>query len=154
MSRHAVETFKTIRDAGRELDPASERARKDRAAADLSEFRLQVERDQYLPADEVERQKAAENSAMKAILMTWSATLPDQVGRAKNVGEIERIVDTAVREVLTELSDPERPIACPHCAADLATLPEAGVCGAPTRVGTPCKNLAGGGRCHLHRDAS
>ncbi len=165
MSRHAIETYKAVRDSGREIDPAAERARKDRAAADLSEFRLQVERDKYLPADEVERQKAAENSALKAILMSWGSTLSDAVIRAKkSLGAegVERLIEREVRAVLTELADPERPVACPACGinmADAAVLEEGGDgarCRARTADGVKCKNSARvDGYCYIesHRAA-
>ena len=156
MSRHAIETYKAVRDSGREIDPAAERARKDSTAADLSEFRLQIERDQYLPADEVEIQKAAENSAIKAILISWGRTLADAVVRTKkSLGAegVERLIEREVRAVLTELADPDRPIACPACGvnmADAAVLDNDGRCRARTSRGARCKNSArADGYCHV-----
>lgn len=153
-SRPAVEVYAAALREQRPLDPQQERARRDAAAADLAELKVKTARRDYLPREEVERQLAGEWGAVKSILLSWSTTLVDKLHRAKTVEGItglERTVDSAVREVLTELSDPERPIACPRCGFDLAAPDEQDPrCRARTSKGDRCKNPAGeDGYCHV-----
>ena len=155
-SRRAIEVYAAALREQRPLDPQHERARKDRAAADLAELRLHVERGDYLPREEVERQQTAEAAALKAKLLSWSSTMTDVLYRAATVEGLagfERRIERAVHEVLGEFADPERPIACPHCGRDMGEVPEherEPRCRAMTSKGVRCKNAAeDDGYCHI-----
>lgn len=157
-SRAAVETYKAVRDEGREFDPARERARKDRADADLKEHRLAVERGDFLPRATVEQMQVAEATAVRAKILSWSTTIADHVHRAairEGVAGVEAILERAAYEVLDELADPGRPIECPRCGADMTeATPASSTCGATTLSGKPCTRPAGdGGRCYQHAGA-
>jgi len=155
-SRRSINVYAAALRDQRELDPQHERARRDRASADMQEFKLRVEQGEYLPHAVVERMQVAEATAVKNILLAWSTTIADSLHRAavrEDVHGVEAVLDRAVRDVLLELADPERPIECPHCGADMTAEapPATTTCGAPTKAGTPCTRPAGGGgRCYQH----
>jgi hypothetical protein len=155
LSRRGVEVYAAALRDQRPLDPQYERARRDRAAADLGELKVHAERGVLLPADEVERQWVAEVTALRNHLLSVPTIACDRIYRAAVLGDVaavERELDDQMRRVLTELSSPARPIVCPHCGADMTQPPApSSTCGAPTKAGNPCTRPAGaGGRCFQH----
>ena len=128
------------------------RTRKELALADLNELKAAEMRGELLPREEVEAIWHAENNAVRALLLSWSMTISDSVYHAAisdGLQGVEREHGRAVHEVLTELSDTDRPIECPHCGANLAEMPEprfaaeVRFCGATTKSGKRCGNPAG-----------
>ena len=104
------------------------RTRKELALADLNELKVAEMRAELLSRTEVETAWRAENSAVRAMLLSWSMTISDAVYHAAisdGLQGVEREHGRAVHEVLTELSDTDRLIECLHCGANLAELPEA-----------------------------
>ena len=57
LSRPAIAVYVSVMTEIRPLDPQYQRARRDRASADLAEHRLGVERGKYLLVEEVERRR-------------------------------------------------------------------------------------------------
>lgn len=148
---------------GEAIDLTQARTRKELAMAILNELKAAEMKRDLLPREDVEMQSAAEKAAVKAKLLAWSTTLADALHRAAarhGVAGIERLLNHEVREVLSELADPERPIECPCCGVDLAVAGELaadGRCRAWTATGDRCKNAAGDdGYCHIksHRPAA
>lgn len=96
------------------LNLMQERARRERAQAALAEQAHQIRMRDLLPREEVEKVWGGEVAAVRAKLLSWSQTLSDQVFRAATVeglGAVERLLATAVDDVLRELADPARPVA-------------------------------------------
>ena len=125
------------------------RTRKELAQAVVSELKAAEMRGDLWPTDEVEMVWRAENSAVRAMLLSWSMTISDAVYRAAindGLPGVEREHERAVHEVLSELSDSDRPVECPHCGADLAETPEPrpgkARCRAMTASGKRCGNPA------------
>lgn len=149
--------------AGETISLERARTRKELAMAILNELKAAEMKRDLLPREDVEMQSAAEKAAVKAKLLAWSTTLADALHREAarhGVAGIERLLNHTVREVLSELADPERPIECPCCGVDLAVAGELaadGRCRARTASGERCKNAAGDdGYCHIksHRPAA
>lgn len=95
------------------VDLVAERARKERAQAMEAEQRVAARSRVLLPRDEVERAWAAEATAIRGLLLSWSTTLADRVHRAavtEGVVGVETVLQEAVRDVLRQLSDPTRPL--------------------------------------------
>lgn len=91
--------------------PLEDRARKERAQAILAEQMFQIRARDLLPRLEVEKVWGAEVAAVRAKLLAWSTTLADKVGRAfttDGIPGVERVLQAAVADVLTELADPAR----------------------------------------------
>lgn len=112
------------RPADAPLNFGQERARKTRWEAALREQMFRMRERQLLPRDEVERVWTAEVMAVRAAVLSWPQTLVDRLhGAATLEGRpgIERELDTAVRQLLTEFSQRDGPVLCPHCGGDLAT---------------------------------
>lgn len=96
------------RDTGA-VDLVRERARKERAQAELAEQTIQVRAGELLLRADVEATWNKEISAVRAKLLSWPAVLSDQLGRAFELGgvlELEKRLQAAVEELLTELSQP------------------------------------------------
>ncbi len=138
--------------AGSVVDLTAARTRKELALADVSELKAGEMRGELLSREEVEAVWRAENSAVRALLLSWSMTISDSVYHAAisdGLQGVEREHGRAVHEVLTELSDTDRPIECPHCGANLAEVPEPQFgddevrCSATTKSGKRCGNPAG-----------
>jgi hypothetical protein len=94
--------------AGKLVDVAQERAKKERAQAALAEQTYQMRAGDLIPREEWERAKIAENVAIKAHLLGWAATLADRVFRAatlEGLAGVEKVLGDAVREVLRELAE-------------------------------------------------
>jgi phage terminase Nu1 subunit (DNA packaging protein) len=88
----------------------NDRARRERAQAQLAEQAHAIRARNLLPREEVERTWIAEISAVRAKLLSWPTTLADQLHRAGTLGGVaalERSLDEAVRQLLTELAEPE-----------------------------------------------
>ena len=86
---------------------AQERARKERAQAELAEQTYRVRARELVPAAEVLRCGHMLVTAVRTKLLAWETTLSDRLYRAATVEGIrgvERVIRDAVREVLTELS--------------------------------------------------
>jgi phage terminase Nu1 subunit (DNA packaging protein) len=93
------------------VDLVKERARKERAQAVLAEQAYEIRRRDLLPREEVEKTWSSEVAAVRTKLLSWSATLSDQVYRVsalEGLAGIERVIDDAVRDVLVQLADPKR----------------------------------------------
>lgn len=96
--------------AAGQVDLVAERARKERAQAVLAEQLAATRARDLLPRHEVEKAWLAEVTAVRSRLLAWSTTLTDQVHRAstlEGLPGVERAIDKAVRELLTELSGDE-----------------------------------------------
>jgi phage terminase Nu1 subunit (DNA packaging protein) len=86
-----------------------ERARKERAQAQLAEQLYAVRAGDLLPASEVEKRWAAEISAARAVILTSYTTAADRVFRAATtdgLAGVERELKTIAYAVLRELSNP------------------------------------------------
>jgi hypothetical protein len=95
------------------LDLLMERARKERAQAALAEQTFSMRMRDLLPRDEVEKAWAWEVGAVRTLLLTWKTTIADKLHRAsalEGLPGVERVLDEAVRDVLNELADPNRPL--------------------------------------------
>jgi len=95
------------------LNPQQEKARRERAQAQLAEQTFQIRMRDLLPREEVERIWSAECAAMRAKLMAIPATLADLIHRAAvvdGVPAVEKILEDAMVDALRELSDPQRPL--------------------------------------------
>lgn len=93
------------------VDVARERARKDRAQAVLAEQTYQIRAKELLPRVDVEKTWAAEVSAVRTRLLSWSTTIADRVHRAgtlHGVAGVERELRDATEDVLRELANPGR----------------------------------------------
>jgi phage terminase Nu1 subunit (DNA packaging protein) len=87
----------------------NERARRERAQAQLAEQAHAIRARNLLPREEVERTWIAEITAVRAKLLAWPTTLADLLHRAgtlEGVVGVERSLDEAVRQLLTELATP------------------------------------------------
>jgi len=93
------------------LNPAQERARRERAQAVLAEQMYQIRMRDLLPRIEVERVWSGEIAAVRTLLMSMPVTLADQLHRAALAGvpAVEKVLEDAVHNVLMELANPERP---------------------------------------------
>jgi len=99
--------------AGQLVDLAAERARKERAQAMESEQRFALRARKLLPADEVDLVWSGEATAVRNRLLAIPATQADRLHRAAildGVAGVERALEKMVRDILTELADPDRPI--------------------------------------------
>ena len=108
LSRPAIEVYVAVQRESRPLDPQQERARRDRAQALIGEQTYAARARELLPADEVARVWSAHIQAVRTKLLSWPATLTDQLHRASRgaggPAAIERVLVVAIREVLIELS--------------------------------------------------
>lgn len=89
------------------VDVARERARRDRAQAELAEQTFQMRSRELLPRVEVERQWEAEVVAVRAKLLQIAPAFAERVYQAavsEGVGGVERALASSVNEVLLELS--------------------------------------------------
>lgn len=101
---------------GGALDVAQERARKEHWQALLAEQTHRARERELLPRHEVEKEWAAEVAAVRTKLLAWRTTLSDRLTRVAVLeGEagVERVLEQAVREVLTELSGGGDKVAAP-----------------------------------------
>lgn len=90
----------------------SARCRKERAQAAESEQRVALRAGRLIPVEEVERVWSAEVAAVRARLLVIPTTLADKlhlVGTLEGAPGIERELQAAVYEVLTELAAGETP---------------------------------------------
>ena len=90
------------------------RARAEKEHWQGQKARLEYEKGlgQLLPRDDVEKAWLAEITAARAVLLAIPTTYADPIHRAavnEGVAGVERELKRASREVLTELSNPERP---------------------------------------------
>lgn len=95
------------------VDVAQERARKERAQAELAEQTFRIRAGQYVAVDELEKALAARVAATRTKLLAWQQTLADRVHRAstiEGVPGVERVLAEAVAEVLHELSALSTPL--------------------------------------------
>ena len=157
----AVRSWLAERDTGSSESRAeltAARARKELALADVNELKAGMMRGELLSRHEIDRVWRAENSAVRAMLLSWPTTISDaayQAAISDGLPGVEREHGRAVREVLAELSDADRPIPCLHCGANLAELPEPSgdevrCCAATTKSGKRCGNPAGAdGFCRI-----
>ena len=98
---------------GGRLDMIQERARKEKWQGLLAEQQYLLREQELLPREEIEKVWAAEVSAVRAALLSWSTTLADKVHRVstlEGLPGVERVLQDAVRDVLREFSDPHRPL--------------------------------------------
>lgn len=90
-----------------QTDVARERARKEKAQAELAEQLHQARARNLLPADEVEKVVAARVAAARTLVLSWKSALVPTLARAFTLGgeaEMERVFDEAARRFLFELS--------------------------------------------------
>lgn len=89
------------------VDLVRDRARKERAQAELSEQMIAVRAGELVPRSEVEEVWSKEIAAVRSKLLAWPATLSDRVFRAAELGGVrgvEKEITAAVEELLLELS--------------------------------------------------
>lgn len=89
------------------LNPIEERARKERAQAQLAEQTFKARSRELLSAAEVEQGWAVFVMAAKMTLLAWQTTLADKVYRAgtlDGVAGVEKALKDAVRDVLRALA--------------------------------------------------
>ena len=98
---------------GTVVDLTRERARKEKAQALVQEQTLAIRARELVPRAEVEEAWSKEVTAVRAKLLSWPATLSDQLHRAAELGgrtggarNIEEVLGRAVEELLHELSAP------------------------------------------------
>ena len=106
-----LEVRKETKESGGVVDLTKARAEKEYWLAKLAEQKHQTLEGELLPADEVRRTWAAEVTAIRTRLLAWPTTIADKLHRAatlEGVVGIENVLQEAVREVLTELADPDR----------------------------------------------
>lgn len=98
-------------ETGGVIDLTRARAEKEHWQAKLAEQKLKTLEGELLPLEDVQKAWAAEVTAVRARLLAWSTTLADRVHRAAvidGIEGVELVISEAVRELLTELSKPER----------------------------------------------
>ena len=96
---------------GGTIDLARARAEKEHWQAKLAEQKLKMLEGELLPLEDVAREWAAEVAAVRALFLAWVTTISDRIDRAAaadGVVGVERVLNDAVRELLNELSKPER----------------------------------------------
>lgn len=94
------------------MDVAQERARKERAQAELAEQTFQVRARSLLPAEEVARLWGAEVTGVRSVILSSYTTHADRVHRAATLdglAGVEQALKELAYEVLRELADPDRP---------------------------------------------
>ena len=97
---------------GAPMDLAQERARKERWQGLLSEQTYLLRQKDLLPADDVAKAWAAENAAVRTIILASYTMHADRVHRAatlEGVAGVERCLKAIAYEVLRELADETRP---------------------------------------------
>lgn len=90
------------------IDVAQERARKERAQAELTEQTFQTRAKNLLPRDEVEAAWGAEQKAVRTKLLALPTAYADRVHRAAVLDGVDGVEDAlkeAVYDVLRELAD-------------------------------------------------
>lgn len=95
------------------LNPAQEKARRERAQALLAEQTFQIRMRDLLPREEVTRLWSGEVAAVRAKLMSIPTTLADIIHRkaiVDGVAAVEKVLEDAITDALRELSDPDRPL--------------------------------------------
>ena len=93
---------------GELLDAPQARARRDMATAALSELSLKEREGQLLDADEVLKVNGRIVSAVRSKLLLFPQVWSDRAhkaGKLHDVSGVERVLQTAVDETLTELSE-------------------------------------------------
>jgi phage terminase Nu1 subunit (DNA packaging protein) len=96
---------------GTRFDLVQERARKERAQAQLAELNYQERLGELLEKDDVAKTWESEVAAARAILLAVPQTWADRIHRAgalDGVAGVERELRVMARETLRELTDPER----------------------------------------------
>ncbi len=93
------------------IDVARERARKERAQAQLAEQAYQIKAGELLPRETVERRWTAELAAIRAKLLSWKrSTVAEQLFRAA-IADGQAVFDdvfaASIDELLTDLSQPD-----------------------------------------------
>ena len=92
------------------LSPQSERARLDRARAELAELELSRRRRELVPVEEVAQAWSEQVLIAKNRLLSLPSRVSSDVLRLKTQREIEAVIKEKVVEILTELSnDPVKP---------------------------------------------
>ena len=102
------------------LDLVQERARRERAQAQLAEQTLAIRSGTFVLREEMERAWAAEIHAVRTMLLGLSSHWSDRFGRALQVGgptAMQKEIDASVREALLQFADPNRAIVDPDDAA-------------------------------------
>lgn len=105
---------------GSRLDVTQERARKERAQAQLAEQKYQQLAGELLPKEDVAKVWAAEIAGARSVLLAVPTTYADRAYRAATlhgVGAVEEVLRDAIHEVLRELADPERATPRPRSSA-------------------------------------
>lgn len=117
-SESAVRDWLTAREAAAKqsgiVDVSRERARKERAQAELAQQAFAIRARTLLPIEEVERVWTAEVTAVRAIILASYTTHTDRIHRAatlEGLAGVERALKDLAYEVLRELANPEREIA-------------------------------------------
>lgn len=106
----AVRTWHQAREAvdhDGPIDLAKERSRKERAQALLAEQLYQQRAGELVDATEVARVWSRHVSAVRTKLLSVPGVWADRVHRAARAGvaAVERVLDDAIRDVLTEVAD-------------------------------------------------
>ncbi len=92
------------------LSPQAERARLDRARAELAELELSRRRRELIPVDEVAQAWSEQVTIAKNRLLSLPSRVSSDVLRLKTQRAIENALKDAVIQILTELSnDPVKP---------------------------------------------
>ena len=92
------------------LSPQAERARLDRARAELAELELSRRRRELIPVEEVAQAWSEQVTIAKNRLLSLPSRVSSDVLRLKTQRAIENVLKEAVIQILTELSnDPVHP---------------------------------------------
>lgn len=95
------------------ISVAQSRARREQAQAALAEQAYKIRMRELLPREEVEQAWADEVSAVRTKMLLWPTTLAHQIQRiavSDGVAGVEQFLQEKVRDVLRELSSPDRPV--------------------------------------------
>jgi len=89
-----------------ELDGRYERARKAKAEADRIEFDLEIKRGLYIEAETVKNEIEKSIGNCRAKLLALPRKFTPQISAAQDPNEIEKILDSGIKEALNELVEP------------------------------------------------
>src|SRR5829696_4260102 len=92
---------------GERLDAKQERARKDKAIADLHVMKLDILRKQYVRIEHVSQFVCGAFSLVRTHCLALASRLTPYVAPETDHPRVYRLIDDAVRELLTNLSETE-----------------------------------------------
>jgi phage terminase Nu1 subunit (DNA packaging protein) len=105
----ATEALPQLFNAGDRLDASQERARLDKARADLAELELVTRRGELVPVAEVAATWSARVVRAKGRLLALPARLSPEMVRVSSQRDAERLIRAAILDALRALSQPDAP---------------------------------------------